>query len=161
MLTTLIPMKTILFLSVFSLVLFSCENSTTEKEAEDTEQSTSEQDYKDMAQDACDCVNNATAQLSPRMQKILNEFDGDEEKMKQLMVDYTIDDQTAALEDAQKFQGPVIIDFTTCLDGVQKKYDDKFTTDSDDEIKQKMVDILKELEGCSSSYGMVKMAIRK
>ncbi|MCR9172392.1 MAG: hypothetical protein NXI10_07880 [bacterium] len=139
-------MKKLLILPVLSLILFSCGNTT-------------EEDYKNMAQDSCDCVNKATAQLSPRMQDILNEFGGDQARMESMMAEYAMEDQAAAMEDAQKFQGAVINDFTTCLDGVQKKYSDKFTTDSDEEVQKKMLDILKDLDGCASSYGMVKMAI--
>ena len=141
-------MKKLFILPLLSLVLFACDNTTDE-------------DFEAFAKDACGCVNESTAQLSPEMLKILDEFGGDKVKMQEMMAEYAAENPTQAMEDASLMQGAVINDFTQCLDKVQKKYSDKYTSKTDEEVQEALLAALKEMDGCESSYGMVKMALGK
>jgi hypothetical protein len=139
-------MKKLLILPLLALTLFSCGSD-------------SEEDFKALSQDACDCVNESTKELSPEMIKVLADSEGDQAKMEKLMGDYAEANPMQAMQDATLMQGEMINNMTTCLDGVQKKYADSFDGMTDKEVQEKMMEQLKGMEDCKSSYTLVKMAI--
>lgn len=140
-------MKKLLILPALALMLFSCGGGD------------SEENFKALSKDACDCVNKSTEQLSPEMIKVLEDSDGDQQKMQELMGEYAAANPTQAMEDATLMQGDMMNTMVSCLDDVQKEYADSFEGLTDKEVQEKMLVELKSMDGCKSSYTLVKMAI--
>lgn len=139
-------MKKLLILPALALMMFSCGTDT-------------EENFKALSKDACDCVNKSTKELSPEMIKVLEDCEGDQAKMQELMGEYASDNPTQAMADATLMQGEMMNEMVTCLDGVQKEYADSFEGMSDTEVQEGMMEQLKVMDGCKSSYTLVKMAI--
>ncbi|GAB5416607.1 MAG: hypothetical protein Crog4KO_34310 [Crocinitomicaceae bacterium] len=139
-------MKKLFILPALALSLFACNV------ADDA-------DYKALAKDACDCVNKSTDQLSPEMMQVIVDSEGDETKLQELMAAYASENPMQAMQDAQAMQGSMVTDITTCMEGLEKKYDDVYSTDSEAEIQKKILDELKAMDDCKSSYAFMKMGM--
>ncbi len=162
-------MKKILLLHILAFSLVACgDNGKTDETAADEKDSPEKEEvvdmaaqYESLAQDACDCVNESTAQLSPEMVQVIVDSEGDQTKLQELMAVFMSENPTQAMEDAQAMQGPMVTEITECMERVEKKYDDVYSTDSDTEIQQKILNELKAMDDCKSSYTFMKMGMEK
>jgi hypothetical protein len=141
-------MKKLLILPLLALSLFACNV------ADDA-------DYAALAKDTCDCVNKSTEQLSPEMMQVIADSDGDQTKMQELMGVYASENPMQAMNDAQVMQGTMVQELTSCIDGLKSKYDDVYSTDSDEEVQDKILEELKSMDDCKSSYAFMKMGMTK
>lgn len=139
-------MKYSLLLSTLLLTLFACNMSD-------------ETDYKNLAKDTCDCVNLFTDDLSDEMMDILETSNGDEAKLEELMMSYMMKDAEAAMKDAETLQGSGTAEMTECMEKIEKKYDDVYTTLSEDEVVAKIMKELEKMDDCNRARIILKMGI--
>jgi len=139
-------MKTIVFLTALSLILFSCNN-------------VSDQDFKDVSKDMCDCMSIFTDELSPEMRQIMVDTDGDEAKFQEALMEYMTENPAEGMKDAQaltKAESPEVIN---CIEGLEKKYENLYTTMSEDEVVAKVIDELDGMDGCDVTVSVMKMGV--
>lgn len=115
-----------------------------------------EEDYENLAKDACDCVNQATEGLSPRAKEILADSDGDMDKFQKGFEEYSNEDPMAALADATEMQKLADGSFESCINGLEKKYEDLYSTKSEEEIQQKILETLDGMDDCRTSAAIMR-----
>ena len=93
------------------------------------------------------------------MKKVITDSDGDEAKFQKLMESYASENPMQAMQDAQAMQGAMSTEMISCLDGLKTKYDDLYTNDSETEVQNKLLEELKAMEDCKSSYVFMKMGM--
>lgn len=139
-------MKKLLLLPALSLALFACNVA-------------GDEDYEALAKDACGCINESTGELSDEMIKVIVDADGDQAKLEELMGEYMAADPSAAMKDVQAMQGSMVQDMTTCMEGLEKKYDDVYSTDSEEEVQKKIMEKLEAMDDCKSSVAIMKLGL--
>lgn len=140
-------MKITLLISTLLLILFACNMS-------------SDEDFKAIAKDTCDCINVFTSKLSPEMMEIIESSNGDESKLEAAMMDYMTKDPVQGMKDVQVLQGGENMqEMTACMEGIEKKYDNVYTTLSEDEILSKIIEQLKTMDDCKSTIAILKMGM--
>lgn len=139
-------MRKTLLLPALLITLLACDNST-------------DQDFKNIAKDTCDCVNILADDLSPGMIKLISESDGDEAKLEQGMMDLMLEDQETTMNDVNILQGNAAVEMESCMAKVEKKYDDVYTTLSENEVLEKIMVELKTMNGCESTVAIIKMGM--
>lgn len=140
-------MKSILFLSSLSLILFSCNLS-------------SDQDFKDVAKDTCGCMSLFTDNLSDEMQTILADSDGDEAAFDAAFTQYMTDKPMEGLADAEALSKADSPEVMECMEKLETKYDDVYTTLSEDEVVRKVVEELDNMGGCKVTVSIMKMGMK-
>lgn len=139
-------MKKLLILPAALFVLFSCNVA-------------GDSEYKEMAKDACDCVNKSTKELSPEMIDVIVSSDGDKSKLNEKMTAYAQDNPIQAMADATKMQQSMMPELTTCMGALEEKYKNVYSSESEAEIQKKLIDFMKKMEGCESSVAFLKMGM--
>ena len=140
-------MKTILLFTSLTLILASCNLST-------------DQDFKDVAKDTCDCMSLFTNNLSDEMQTILADSEGDEAAFDAAFTQYMTDNPVEGMKDAQALAGADSPEVIGCMEKLEKKYDDVYTTLSEDEVVQKVVEELDRMGGCKATVSIMKMGMK-
>ena len=136
----------VLLLPALLMSILACDNST-------------EQDYKNMAKDTCDCVNLVAKDLSPGMIELISECDGDQMKLQEGMMDLMMEDPDATMNDVSILEGKATTDMEACMKKLETKYDDVYTTLSETEILEKIMVELKSMPDCKSSVAIIKMGM--
>ncbi len=139
-------MKKILLLPALMITLFACNNA-------------SEEDFKNIAKDTCDCVNLVAKDLSPGMTAVIIEADGDQAKLQEGMMDLMLEDQATTMNDMNVLQGKAIKDMETCMTKLETKYDNVYTQLSEAEVLEKMMAELEKMSDCKSSTAIIKMGM--
>ena len=139
-------MKKLLLLPALLITLIACNNA-------------SEEDFKNIAKDTCDCVNLVAKDLSPGMTKLIIDADGDQTKLEAGMMDLMLEDQETTMNDVNILQGKAIQDMETCMAKLEKKYDDVYTQLSETEILDKLMVELEKMSDCKSSVAIIKMGM--
>lgn len=139
-------MKTTLILSSLLLILFSCDLS-------------SDQDYKDIAKDTCGCMSLFTDNLSEEMQTILAESDGDEAAFDAAFTKYMEENPIEGLKDAQALAGAESPEVMGCMEKLEKKYDNVYTTLSETEIVERVITELENMGDCGVTVAIMKMGL--
>ncbi len=140
-------MKSTLLISTLLLTLLSCNLS-------------SEQDYEAVAKDTCDCVNVFTSTLSDRMIQIMQESDGDQSKLEAAMMEYMLEDPEQGLKDVQALEnGESMKEMEACMAQLEEKYNSLYTTLSEEEIAQKIIEKLEGMKGCESTAVIMKLGV--
>lgn len=155
-------MKKIFLIPVLVLGLFACggeSNTTEDKTPEEEVEEVKEPDYEALAKDACDCVNSSTDQLSPAIMKVIVDSGGDESKLEELMTVFAEEDPIQAMQDVQLMQGSMVQEITSCMDGLESKYADVYSLESEADIQEKLLAELKNMDGCTSSFVFMKMGM--
>lgn len=120
---------------------------------------TTDEDFKNIAKDTCDCVNLVAKDLSPGMIKLIIDADGDQAKLEAGMMDLMVADQEATMNDVSILQGSATNDMEACMTKLESKYDNVYTTLSESEILDKMMTELKKMPDCKSSVAIIKMGL--
>ena len=139
-------MKTTFLLTSLLLVLFSCNLSTDE-------------DYQNMAKDTCECMSMLTDDLSDEMQTILIESDGNQAAFDAAFEKYMEDNLMEGLKDAQAMANIESPEVMECMERLEKKYDNVYTTLSETEVVQKVIDELDKMGDCKATVAILKMGL--
>ena len=140
-------MRTTLLLSTLLLTLFACNVST-------------ETDYENIAKDTCGCINLFTSDLSPKMVEVIESSKGDETALQEAMMEYIQADPVQGMADVQMLEnGANLEKMEACMEKIEKKYDDVYTTLSEEEIVAKVIEKLETMDGCKSSIAILNMGM--
>ncbi|MDB2656458.1 hypothetical protein N9Y60_00225 [Crocinitomicaceae bacterium] len=135
-------MKKLLILPVLAMALFACNMA-------------SEEDYNNMAEDMCDCIEGSTKGMSDRGKQILGDSDGDATKLQQDLIAYMTEDPVGSAKDME-VMAAMETDMVECSDKLEKKYDDVYTSESEDEIMKKLMEAVNNLDdGCKISKAIL------
>lgn len=108
----------------------------------------SQEDYDNMAKDMCGCVEESLEGMSDRGKQIMEDSDGDDVKMQEDFMAYMIEDSEGAEADMMVL-GKMRLSLTSCGEKLEKKYDDVYSNESEDEIMKKLVEAVNNLDdGC-------------
>jgi len=128
-------MKKLLILPVLVMALFACNMA-------------SEEDYNNMAKDMCDCVEVSLEGMSDRGKQIMKDSDGDDTKMQQDFMTYMLEDSEGANSDMQVLT-KMESSLSGCAEKLEKKYDNVYSTESEDEVMKKLIAAVNNLDdGC-------------
>lgn len=139
-------MKTTLLFTSLTLILFSCNLS-------------SDQDFKDVAKDTCDCMALFTDNLSDEMRQILIDSDGDEASFDAAFTEYMTESPMEGLKDAEALTQAESPEVLGCLEKLEKKYDHVYTTLSEAQVVQKVIEELDKMDGCKETVSIMKMGV--
>ena len=140
-------MKNLLFISALLFGLSACDMAD-------------DGDYTDMATDMCGCFNDATEGLSDGGRKAIISGGGDATEMQAALVEYGQEHSAEAMQDAQvlmDLQGPDVMD---CVTKLEDKYGDLYSTDSDEEKQEKLLDAMKKIKICDLTYALTKAGMQ-
>ena len=140
--------KLILLLSISSAVLVTSCNMA------------SDADYDAMAQDMCDCVNNSSKGISDEMKDAIIKSEKDGTDMQAAVTELMMKDMEKGMEDAQAMMD-LGKDMETCSKDLEKKYDKVYTSESEDEVINKILTTLKAKKGCEFTYALMKMGAKE
>lgn len=139
-------MKTTFLLSSLLLILFSCNFSTDE-------------DFKAIAKDTCDCMSMFTDELSDEMKTILIETEGNEAAFDEAFDKYLEEKPMEGMKDAVALSGADSPEIMECIQKMEKKYENVYTTLSENEILEKVLAELEKMDGCDATAAIMKMGM--
>lgn len=117
-------------------------------------------DYDAMATDMCDCVNKSSKGISDNMKDAIVKSEKDGTDMQTAMTEVMMKDLKTGMADAQ-----AMIDLgkemETCSKDLEKKYDQVYTSESEDQVIEKILNTLKAKEGCEFTYALMKMGAKE
>lgn len=120
-----------------------------------------EKDYEEMTSDMCDCFKPLEENLSEGMQETIINAPEDEEGFKKEILKYSMNHPVVAMKDAKYMKdvknGPVM----ECVNGLEKKYDHLYTSESKSEVQKKILDIMEKKNECALTYKFVKLGLAK
>lgn len=140
-------MKKLLILPVLAMALFACNMA-------------SDEDYDNMAKDMCDCVDKSLEGMSDRGKQIMTDSDGDDAKIQEGFMSYAMEDSEAASADMNVLAG-MAASLQKCGEGLESKYDNVYTTDSEEEREKKLVEAVNRLDGCKITKFAINAAYGK
>jgi hypothetical protein len=140
--------KLLLLLTVSSAVLVTSCNMA------------SDADYDAMATDMCDCVNKSSDGISDNMKDAIIKSEKDGTDMQAAMTEVMMKDLKTGMADAQAMID-LGKDMETCSKDLEKKYDKVYTSESEDEVIDKILTTLKEKKGCEFTYALMKMGAKE
>ncbi|MDA9298887.1 hypothetical protein N9P79_00810 [Crocinitomicaceae bacterium] len=136
-------MKNLLFISTLLIGLSACDM------ADDS-------DYEGMASDLCGCFNEATAGLSDEGRKVIEDAGENGIDTQTALMEFTQEDPIQGMKDAQILQGLGDGDFMSCVNDLESKYNDVYTTGTEAEIQEKLIDAMKDVKKCKLTYAFMK-----
>ena|SRR6218665_551298 len=119
-----------------------------------------EDDYKNLATDMCDCVNKNVTGLSPEVRDIYVKYAEDPNEMQTKMQEYYMNHMDAAAKDMAAME-KVGENIDKCVEKLEKKYEDLYTSDDKKEVENKIVKILATEKGCELTHALFTIASRE
>jgi hypothetical protein len=117
-----------------------------------------EKDFDNMAADVCGCVNNNTGALSDGMKQTIIDADKNGEDLQQAVMAYAMKNPEQGMKDAEAMTG-LEKGMEGCMKDLEKKYNDVYSTDTEDEIQKKLIEKLAVNKDCAFTYAIVKMGL--
>lgn len=136
--------KLLLLLAVSSAVLVTSCNMA------------SDADYDAMASDMCDCVNKSSDGISDEMKNAIIQSEKDGTSMEKAMTAVMMKDLEKGMADAQAMQ-ELGTEMQSCSKDLEKKYDQVYTSESEEQVIEKILKALKAKKGCEFTYAIMKM----
>lgn len=140
--------KLLLLLTVSSAVLVTSCNMA------------SDADYDAMATDMCDCVNKSSDGISDNMKDAIVKSEKDGTDMQAAVTEVMMKDLKTGMADAQAMID-LGKDMETCSKDLEKKYNQVYTSESEDEVIEKILTTLKAKQGCEFTYALMKMGAKE
>ncbi|MDF3027318.1 MAG: hypothetical protein K0S23_1625 [Fluviicola sp.] len=140
--------KLLLLLTVSSAVLVTSCNMANDA------------DYDAMATDMCDCVNKSSDGISDNMKDAIIKSEKDGTDMQAAMTEVMMKDLKTGMADAQAMID-LGKDMETCSKDLEKKYDKVYTSESEEEVIEKILTTLKAKKGCEFTYALMKMGAKE
>jgi hypothetical protein len=140
--------KLLLLLAVSGTVLVTSCNTATDA------------DYDAMAQDMCDCVNKSSTGISDNMKDAIIKSEKDGTDMQAAVTEVMMKDLKTGMADAQAMQD-LGTEMQDCSKDLEKKYDQVYTTETEDQVIEKLLNSLKAKQGCEFTYAIMKMGAKE
>lgn len=121
----------------------------------------SQEDYENMTADMCDCFSPLKEDLSNGMQEAIIESANTNGNFEEVISDYAMQNPSEAMADAtvlMSLEDPGN-EIQTCIAGLETKYKDIKTMESETEVQNKIIEILEKREGCELTYALVKLGL--
>jgi hypothetical protein len=113
-------------------------------------------DYDAMATDMCDCVNKSSGGISAGTKDAIvtavKENRNIETAMSEMMEknpEQTMADANAMMELSTNME--------SCISGLEKKYDKVYSAESEDQVMNRILETLKDKNGCDFAYALMKL----
>ena len=139
-------MKNLLFITTLLIGLSACNMAD-------------DGDYKGMATDMCACFNDATVGLSDEGRKAIEDAGKNDTDMQTALMEYAQENPMQAMQDGQVLAGLEEGNVMECIAKLETKYADVKTTDSEAEVQEKLIDVMKDIKGCELTYAFVKAGL--
>ncbi|MFT6982385.1 MAG: hypothetical protein ACJAUD_001152 [Crocinitomicaceae bacterium] len=136
-------MKNLLFITTLLIGLSGCNL------ADDA-------DYTEIADEMCGCFNEATAGLSEQGRDVIIEAGKNDVDFQIALTEYAQNEPVKGMQDNLVLVNLGEQGFMDCMTDIQKKYDEVYTTDSEDEILQKVIKIMQKNKSCDLTYAIMK-----
>ncbi len=120
----------------------------------------SDADYDAMAQDMCDCVNKSSDGISDEMKNAIVKSEKDGTDMEAAMTEVMMKDLKAGMADAQAM-ADLGKEMQGCSKDLEKKYDQVYTSETEDQVIEKILSALKAKQGCEFTYAIMKMGAKE
>ena len=120
----------------------------------------SDADYDAMATDMCDCVNKSSGGISDNMKDAIIKSEKDGTDMQAAVTEVMMKDLKTGMADAQAMTD-LGKDMEICSKDLEKKYDQVYTSESEDEVINKILTTLKAKQGCEFTYALMKMGAKE
>ena len=135
------------FLILSSFVLTSCQDMA------------DEDDYNNLANDLCDCVNKSNSSVSNDMKNALIQGINSGQSMDDVMAKMGEENVIQTMKDAEVLMdaGPKI---ETCVKSLEKKYDKIYTKESDKEVLNRLMKTLEKNKSCDWTYALMKLGMQ-
>ncbi|MDC1283105.1 hypothetical protein N8Z27_02870, partial [Crocinitomicaceae bacterium] len=102
------------------------------------------------------CFNEATAGLSDEGRKVIEDAGENGIDTQTALMEFTQEDPIQGMKDAQILQGLGDGDFMSCVNDLESKYNDVYTTGTEAEIQEKLIDAMKDVKKCKLTYAFMK-----
>lgn len=136
-------MKTLLFITTILIGLSGCNR------ADDA-------DYTEIADEMCGCFNEATAGLSEEGRNVIIKAGKSDIDFEIALTEYAQEEPVKGMQDNLVLVQLGEQAFVDCMTDIQMKYDEVYTTDSEDEVLQKVIKIMQKNKGCDLTYAIIK-----
>jgi hypothetical protein len=139
-------MKKLLFIPVVLLGLSACNMA-------------SQDDYDAMASDMCGCFDEVKSELSEDAQNVIIDATNSGKDLEEAFAEYAEEKPMEALKDQMAIMKLGDASVMDCLDGLEKKYDDVYTSESETEIQDRIIKSLESMEGCELTLAIAKLGL--
>jgi len=143
-------MKNILSLITFVVAANVCVAQTDSTLVADIEV------YQSMASDMCGCFNTATAGLSEEGRKVIEEAGRSDKGIQAVLMEYAERNPEQAAADGEVLTNMGGEDLMKCIEGLEEKYSDIYSVDSEDEVESNIIGAMSKLEVCWLSLAFMK-----
>lgn len=117
-----------------------------------------DKDFDNMAADVCGCVNSNTGELSEGMKKTIIDADKSGQDLQEAVMAYAMKNPEQGMKDAEAMTN-LEKGMEGCMKDLEKKYDNVYSADSEEEIQKKLVEKLAANKDCAFTYAIVKMGL--
>ncbi|MFT6246258.1 MAG: hypothetical protein ACJA0U_002512 [Salibacteraceae bacterium] len=139
-------MKNLLFITTLLIGLLGCNL------ADDA-------DYTEIADEMCGCFNEATAGLSEEGRDVIIEAGKKDVDFQIALTEYAQNEPVKGMQDNLVLENIGKQGFIDCMTDIQKKYEEVYTTDSEDEISQKVIKVMQKNKSCDLTYAIMKNSL--
>ncbi|MFZ9587936.1 MAG: hypothetical protein ACO29U_10075 [Crocinitomicaceae bacterium] len=118
-----------------------------------------EQDYTNLSNDMCDCMNQSTTEVSAQTKEAIIGAMESGKSIDVAMTELAEKDPMQAITDGQHLMeaGPK---FEKCFASMEKKYDELYTTETEQQIMDKLLETLKNNQSCKWTYALVELGMQ-
>lgn len=113
-------------------------------------------DYTAIADEMCGCFNEATAGLSDEGRNVIIEAGKNDIDFEIALTQYAQEEPIKGMQDNLVLVQLGEQAFVDCMTDIQTKYDEVYTTDSDDEVLQKVIKIMQKNKSCDLTYAILR-----
>ena len=114
-------------------------------------------DYENMANDICDCMNKNTETVSDDMKKAIIDAVDSGKAPDEAMQEIAMKDPAQAMKDGQAMMdaGPKV---EKCVTDLEKKYENVYSNETEAEVEKRLLETLKKNESCEWTYALYKLS---
>lgn len=114
-------------------------------------------DIDKMAAEMCECWRPANESVSDEGKAVILESAENNTDFEEALMEYGERNPEQAEKDAEAFGIIESSSVESCLSSLETKYNELYTTDTDEELQEKLVRALKKQKNCEVLYGFVKI----
>jgi len=115
-----------------------------------------DKDYENMAADFCGCVNKNTTGVSDGMKKAIEKAVNDGKDLETAMTEHMSKDLTQGMKDAQAMT-QLQVGIESCMNDLEKKYKNVYSSDTEEEVQNKLIKTLEASKDCGFTYAIFKL----
>lgn len=119
-----------------------------------------EADYESMATDICDCVNKNTTGISEGMKNTFIDAMKNDKDFQAAVTEYVMKNPEVGMKDAEAMT-QLESGMESCMNDLEKKYDDVYSNESEEEVQKKLVAKLEANKDCAFTYAIVKLGMQE